>query len=99
MTQHTQPTLARRGDRKYQCDDIAPLHRWLEEQGYRFYGQHSPGEYGRFSRQEADDHGGRRSYLHSFIQVFENGEVYSPDPFACELLDTLARDEGLERTA
>ena len=90
MNKHSQPYLTRVASRKYHCDDLAGLHGWLEAQGYRFYGQHNPGEYGRFSLQQAGERDDRRTYVHSFIQVFEDGQVYSPDPQACEMLDRLA---------
>jgi hypothetical protein len=89
MRQKTQPYLTRVAQRKYHCDDINALHDWLEKQGYRFYGQHDPGEYGRFSLQEAHELGDRTSYVHSFIQVWQSGEVYTPDPEACALLDRM----------
>jgi hypothetical protein len=93
------PTVTRLQNRKYHCADIPTLHSWLESQGYHFYGQHDPGEYGRFSMQEAHDVDDQRTFVHSFIQVFDTGEVYSPDPLACELLDTLAGEDERERSA
>ena len=90
MNTDSQPRLTRVASRKYHCHDLAALHGWLEAQGYRFYGQHNPGEYGRFSLQHAEDRGDRQYYVHSFIQVFEDGQIYSPDPQACEMLDRLA---------
>jgi hypothetical protein len=98
MAKQVTPTLMRLDNRKYQCTDIPALHAWLEGRGYHFYGQHDPGEYGRFSLQEMHEVDDRRSYVHSFIQVFDTGQVYSPDPFACELLDTLAIEGEDERS-
>ena len=98
MEKQATPTLTRLDSRKYQCADIPALHAWLEARGYQFYGQHNPGEYGRFSLQEAHQVGDRQTYVHSFIQVFDTGQVYSPDPFACELLDTLAIEDERERS-
>ena len=96
MTQQT-PKLARLAHRKYQCDDITAFHSWLEIHGYQFYGQHSPEEYGRFSHQEAHDHGDQRSFSNGYIQVMATGEIYSPDPHAWSLLDSLLDDELRER--
>ena len=77
MTQ--QPKLKRLANRKYQCDDIPALHRWLESQGYIFYGQHADDEYGRFSHQEAQAQAGEKSYSNGYIQVLTNGEIlYRP---------------------
>jgi hypothetical protein len=92
MTQ--QPKLKRLANRKYQCDDIAALHAWLEAQGYDFYGRHAMEEYGRFSHQEAHDQGNQRSFSNGYIQILNNGEIYSPDPHAWHLLDMLV-DDGL----
>lgn len=89
MTTQSGPELTRRANHRYHCADIAALHQWLETQSYQFYGQHNPGEYGRFSRQEAHEHDGQRSFVHSFIQVMSDGQVYSPDPLACQLLEAL----------
>jgi hypothetical protein len=99
MSKTAKPYLTRQSNRKYHCDDIPALHHWLEARGYRFYGRHDSGEYGRFSLQEAHDLGDRREYVHSYIQVIDTGDVYSPDPHACELLDELASDRERERGA
>jgi hypothetical protein len=92
MAKQSMPQLERRESRKYQCDDVDSLHQWLEGQGYQYYGQHNPGEYGRFSHQEAHHAADRDEYVHSYIQVMQDGSVYSPDPHAAELLDRLVRD-------
>jgi hypothetical protein len=98
MSDNQQPRLRFLSNRKYHCDDIPALHRWLEAHGYQYYGQFDPGEYGRFSCQDTHDLGDRRSYVHSFIQVWANGEIYAPDPHAHHLLNTLLTDDPLERT-
>jgi hypothetical protein len=95
MTQH--PTLKRLANRKYQTNDIPALHRWLESQGYVFYGRHAYDEYGRFSHQESHTQAGERTYSNGYIQVLTNGEIYSPDPHAWRLLDTLVNDNLHER--
>ena len=77
----------------YQCGDIEALHHWLEGHGYRFYGQHNPGEYGRFSRQEHHESDDQATYIHSFIQVFSTGKIFAPGPDARELLTTLCDQE------
>jgi len=92
-----QPTLKRLAHRKYQCDDILALHTWLEAQGYVFYGKHAGDEYGRFSHQESYMLAGKRLYSNGYIQVLTNGEIYSPDPHAWHLLDTLVDDNLRER--
>lgn len=94
MEHKTGPRLTRRMNRRYHCDEVPELHDWLEAQGYTFYGPHDTGEYGRFSLQEAHKHGEHQSYVHRFIQVFENGDVYSPDPDACLLLDELIDEKN-----
>ena len=99
MSEHQQPRLSALAARKYRCDDIPALHHWLEAHGYQFYGTFDPAEYGRFSCQEAHETGERRSYVHSFIQVFADGQIYAPDPHAHNLLNTLVADEPHERTA
>ena len=96
MTQ--QPKLKRLANRKYRSDDIPSLHRWLESQGYTFYGQHEDDEYGRFSHQEAQTQAGERSYSNGYIQVLTSGEIYTPDPHAWRLLDSLVDDKLRERT-
>jgi hypothetical protein len=96
MTQ--QPKLKRLANRKYQSDDIPSLHRWLESQGYTFYGQHADDEYGRFSHQEAQTQAGERSYSNGYIQVLTSGEIYTPDPHAWRLLDSLVDDKLREQT-
>jgi hypothetical protein len=95
MTQR--PKLKRLANRKYQCDDIATLHAWLEAQGYQFYGPHAIDEYGRFSHQEVRSEGGQRSFSNGYIQILNNGEIYTPDPHAWRLLDTLLEDGLHER--
>lgn len=97
MTQ--QPKLTRLANRKYKCEDIAALHGWLESQGYRFYGQHEPEEYGRFSHQEAHAQAGETLYSNGYIQILANGEVYTPDPHSWQLLDGLVNDDLAERSA
>ena len=92
------PSLSFLANRKYRCDDISALHQWLEAHGYQYYGTFDPEEYGRFSCQETHDDADRRSYVHSFIQVFADGTLYAPDPHAHNLLDTLVTDEPRERT-
>jgi hypothetical protein len=92
MTQ--QPKLKRLANRRYQCGDIASLHAWLEAQGYEFYGRHATDEYGRFSHQETHSQGGHRSFSNGYIQIRKTGEIYTPDPHAWSLLDSLA-EEGL----
>jgi len=94
-----QPTLKRLAHRKYQCNDIPALHTWLEAQGYTFYGRHGYNEYGRFSHQEAHTQDGESAYSNGYIQVLTTGEIYSPDPHAWGLLDTLVDDNLRERTA
>jgi hypothetical protein len=93
-----QPKLKRLAHRKYQCNDVPALHTWLESQGYAFYGKHAYNEYGRFSHQEAYTQAGESSYSNGYIQVLTNGEIYSPDPHAWRLLDTLVDDNLRERT-
>jgi len=83
------PKLARLANRRYQCDDITLLHAWLESNGYDFYGQHAPGEYGRFSHQETWIQAGKKTYSNGYIQVMATGEIYTPDPHAWRLLDSL----------
>jgi hypothetical protein len=95
MTQ--QPKLKRLAHRKYQCDDISALHTWLGAQGYIFYGQHASDEYGRFSHQEAHTQADESSYSNGYIQVLTSGEIYSPDPHAWQLLDTLVDDNPREQ--
>jgi len=97
MTQQM-PKLKRLAHRKYQCDDIPAFHSWLEIHGYQFYGQHSPGEYGRFSHHEVHGHGDQRSFSNGYIQVMDSGEIYTPDPHAWSLLDSLLDDELRERS-
>ena len=92
-----QPKLLRLANRKYQCNDIPALHRWLESQSYIFYGQHAYDEYGRFSHQETHAQAGERSYSNGYIQVLANGEIYTPDPHALHLLDSLVDDNLRER--
>jgi len=92
-----QPKLKQLANRKYQCDDIPALHSWLEAQNYTFYGQHAGGEYGRFSHQEGHEQAGESSYSNGYIQVLNNGEIYSPDPHAWQLLDALVDDNLRER--
>ena len=100
MTQQPTPQLKRLAHRSYQCGDIAAFHRWLETNGYQFYGQHNPGEYGRFSHHETLGQGDQRIFSNGYIVVMTNGEVYTPEPFAWELLDTLVNEDDLgERTA
>ena len=99
MSKQAEPQLTRQAERRYHCSDIPALHEWLEAHGYQFYGQHNPDEYGRFSHQEAHDQGGQRAFVHSFIQVLNNGEVYSPDPSARSLLDSLLANMQRERSA
>jgi hypothetical protein len=89
MANQSTPQLTPLGTDKYSCDDIKMLHSWLEMHSYTFYGEHEPGEYGRFSRQEHHQHDGGPVHIHSFIQVFTNGEVFAPDPNARELLADL----------
>jgi hypothetical protein len=84
---------------KYRCADLPALHDWLEAHGYRYYGRHAPNEYGRFACQETHDVSGRRSYVHSYIQVLATGEIYAPDPYARDLLAPLLNDAEHERTA
>jgi hypothetical protein len=91
-----QPKLKQLANRKYHCDDIPALHSWLEAQHYTFYGQHAGDEYGRFSHQEA--HAGEGLYSNGYIQVLNNGEIYSPDPHAWQLLDALVDDNLHERS-
>jgi hypothetical protein len=93
------PRLKQLANRRYQCDDIPALHAWLESQEYTFYGQHASDEYGRFSHQEARARAGEKSYSNGYIQVLSNGEIYSPDPHAWQLLDALVEDEVRERSA
>ena len=81
----------------YQCDDIPALHRWLEARGYRYYGRHADGEYGRFSCQERHDASERPTYVHSYIQVLANGKIFAPGDHARELLTPLVGDEERER--
>ena len=95
MTQ--QPKLKRLANRKYQSNDVLELHAWLESQGYVFYGKHAHNEYGRFSHQEAHAQAGESSYSNGYIQVLTNGEIYSPDPHAWRLLDSLVEDNLRER--
>jgi hypothetical protein len=92
-----QPKLKRLANRKYQCDDIPALHTWLESQGYVFYGQHALDEYGRFSHQETHAQAGESSYSNGYIQVMTTGEIYTPDPHAWRLLDSLVDDNPRER--
>ncbi len=88
MTQ--QPKLKQLANRKYQSDDIPALHTWLESNGYEFYGPHASGEYGRFSHQETHVQANESSYSNGYIQVLTTGEIYTPDPQAWRLLDSLA---------
>ena len=92
-----QPKLRRLANRKYQCNDISELHIWLESQGYIFYGQHAYDEYGRFSHQETYAQAGESSYSNGYIQVLTNGEIYTPDPHAWHLLESLVDDNLRER--
>ena len=92
-----QPKLKRLANRRYHCDDIPALHTWLESQSYTFYGQHAHDEYGRFSHQEAQTQAGERSYSNGYIQVRATGEIYTPDPHAWHLLDSLVDDNLDER--
>jgi hypothetical protein len=92
-----QPKLKRLANRRYQCDDIATLHTWLEAQGYEFYGRHAMDEYGRFSHQEAHSQGDQRSFSNGYIQILNNGEVYTPDPHGWRLLDELVEGGLSER--
>jgi len=92
-----QPKLKRLANRKYQSDDIPALHTWLESQGYIYYGQHASGEYGRFSHQEAHAQSGQKTYSNGYIQVMTSGEIYTPDPHAWRLLDSLVADNLRER--
>jgi hypothetical protein len=96
MTQ--QPKLKRLANRKYQCDDIAALHTWLEAEGYEFYGRHALDEYGRFSHQETHEQAGQRSFSNGYIQVMTTGEIYTPDPHSWQLLDSLVEDDLRERS-
>jgi hypothetical protein len=96
MTQ--QPKLKRLAHRKYQCDDIAALHSWLEANGYEFYGRHDLEEYGRFSHQESHNQHGQTSFSNGYIQVLTTGQIYSPDPHAWQLLDSLVDDDLRERS-
>lgn len=96
MTQ--QLKLKRLANRKYQCDDIGALHTWLESQGYEFYGRHALDEYGRFSHQETFSHAGQKSYSNGYIQVLTTGEIYTPDPHAWHLLDSLLEEDLRERS-
>ena len=93
-----QPKLKRLAKRKYQCDDIAALHTWLESKGYQFYGRHALDEYGRFSHQETQTQSGHKTYSNGYIQVMTTGEIYTPDPYAWQLLDALLDDDLRERT-
>ena len=95
MTQ--QPKLKRLANRKYQCDDVPALHTWLESQGYIFYGQHALDEYGRFSHQETHSQAGESWYSNGYIQVMTTGEIYTPDPHAWRLLDSLVDNNERER--
>jgi hypothetical protein len=97
MSEERAPQLLYVARDTYRCADVPALHRWLEQHGYRYYGQHYPGEYGRFSCQEAHGADDRR-YVHSYIQVFADGQIFAPDPHARELLAPLLADEGRERT-
>src|SRR6478672_6729834 len=96
MTQ--QPKLKRLANRKYLSNDIPAFHTWLESQGYVFYGPHAYDEYGRFSHQETHAQDGESSYSNGYIQVLNTGEIYTPDPYAWHLLDTLVDDTVRERT-
>ena len=93
-----QPKLKRLANRKYRCDDIAALHTWLESKGYEFYGRHALDEYGRFSHQQAYDQAGKKTYSNGYIQVMASGEIYTPDPYAWQLLDSLLEDQLRERS-
>jgi len=97
MNKQSTPQLTALRADTYRCDDIPALHSWLEAHSYTFYGQHDPGEYGRFSCQEQREQGGQRFYLHSYIQVFDNGEIFAPDPHARDLLAPLLAEEGNRR--
>jgi len=92
-----QPKLTRLANRKYQSDDIPTLHNWLEANGYVFYGAHATYEYGRFSHQEKHEQADQSSYSNGYIQVLTTGEIYTPDPHAWQLLDTLVEDDLRER--
>ena len=96
MTQ--QPKLKRLANRRYHSNDIPALHTWLEAHGYKFYGQHASYEYGRFSHQEAQAQACETSYSNGYIQVLTTGEIYTPDPHAWPLLDSLVDDNLQERT-
>lgn len=98
MTKKSAPQLQIMAKDKYRCVDLPALHRWLEAHGYNYYGQHAPGEYGRFACQETHDCGDRRSYVHSYIQVLATGEIFAPGPHARDLLASLVVDQDLERT-
>ena len=74
-----------------------PMVRWLEANGYAFYGSHAADEYGRFSHQEKHTQAGETSYSNGYIQVLNSGEIYSPDPHAWGLLDPLVDDNLRER--
>jgi len=89
--------LRRLANRKYQCQDIPALHSWLEANGYVFYGRHAPDEYGRFSHQEQHTKAGESSYSNGYIQLMNGGEIYPPDPYSSQLLDTLVDDDLQER--
>ena len=92
------PKLKRLANRKYQCDDIAALHAWLESKGYEFYGPHALDEYGRFSHQETHIQSGQKTYSNGYIQVRTSGEIYTPDPYAWDVLDSLLDDDLQERS-
>lgn len=99
MAKQTMPQLTLLGTDKYSCDDIKSFHSWIETHGYTFYGEHEPGEYGRFSLQVQHQHDGGPQHVHSFVQVFSNGEVFAPDPDARELLAALVVGDMREREA
>jgi hypothetical protein len=92
-----QPKLKQLAHRKYQSDDIPTLHKWLEANGYSFYGSHGADEYGRFSHQEMHVQADQKSYSNGYIQVLATGEIYTPDPHAWHLLDALVVDDRRDR--
>jgi len=94
MTRQPTPRLTSVAADTYRCADIPALHRWLEARGYTFYGQHYPGEYGRFSCQEQHEQAGRKAFVHSYIQVLSTGEVFAPDPHARDLLAALVEQRA-----
>ena len=99
MEKQTAPQLTLLGTDKYSCDDVKMFHTWIETQGYTYYGEHEPGEYGRFSLQVQHQHDGGPVHVHSYIQVFVNGEVFAPDPDARKLLKPLVVGEQREEEA